>query len=135
MKAQVQISDDLYDHFISQAEGIGGMGKSVSAEELMADRLGRFKDVEPGDRVIVIDSKTRAKLEGVLGHGSLLDAQDLLKKVQALADVQIGEIKLDFTAAEAARLKRWGDRCGVPFPQLLKDTVAKIKLGLFDYSG
>lgn len=134
MKATIQIPDDLYDLFSEQAEKMGALGKSLSPEEIMGDRLTRFKDVEPGDRVIVIDSKTRARLEQILGFGSLLDAADLLKKVQGLSDVQIGEIRLDFSSAQAARLKRWADRSGTPLPQLLKDTVAKLALGIFEHA-
>ena len=132
MRAQIQIPDDLYDLFSSQAEALAASGKSVTPEEIMADRLGRFKDVEPGDRVVVVDSKTRGRLEALLGGGSLFDAPDLLAKVQKLSNVQIGEIKLDFTTAETAKLHRWSRGSGIPLVTLLNDTVTQLKMHILE---
>lgn len=133
MKSTIQITDDLYDHFLSQAEEMQRAGQSVTAEEVMADRLSRFKEVLPTDRIVVIDPKNRARLEALFGGGSLQDAPDLVSRVEKLADVRIGEIRIDFTNAEVRRLHNWAKRAGRPVEALIKETTEQIRLHLFDF--
>lgn len=132
MKTTIQITDDLYDSFSRQAEEMQQAGQSVSAEEIMTDRLSRFKDVSPSDRVVVIDPKTRGRLETLLSGGSLKDASDLLTKVESLVNVKIGDIRVDFSPAEAAQIQRWAVRNGRTPEFIIRDVVGQIKLHLFD---
>lgn len=132
MKVSLQFPDDVYDSFLSQAEELQRLGQSVSPEEVIVDRLVRFRHVSPSDRVVVIDPKTRNRLEVVLSGGSLMDAADLLKKVEALADVRIGEVRLEFTPPEIKQIKRWADRNGRTAESVLKEVVDRLKMGVFD---
>lgn len=135
MKTTIQLPDDLYDAYTSAAEGMAGLGKVVTPEEIMVDRLTRFKDVAPSDRVVVVDPKVRNRLEMILSGGSLKDAEDLLKKVEDLADLKIGEIRIDFTPGEWKRMKNWANRQGKTVEFIMKDIVARIRLTIFDYVG
>ena len=133
MKVTLQFPDEVYDSYSSQAADLQNLGQSVSPEEVMADRLTRFKEVSPSDRVVVIDPKTRNRLEVVLSGGSLMDSADLLRKVEALADVRLGEIRLEFTPPEVKQIKRWADRNGRTPESVLKEVVDRLKMGVFDY--
>lgn len=133
MKFTLQTSDDLHDHYTSQAEEMQRRGQATTPEELMVDRLERFKMVEPGDRIVVIDPKNRQRLEGILSGGSLLSAEDLVRKIEALSGLAIGEVRLDFTTAETRQIANWSKRQGRPAEAIIKEIVDKIKLTIFDY--
>lgn len=133
MKFTLQTTDDLHDHYREQAEEMQRRGQATTAEELMADRLDRFKAVTPGDRIIVIDPKSRQRLETILSGGSLLSAEDLVSKIERLSGLAIGEIRLDFTTAETRQISNWARRQGRQPESVLKDIVDKIKLNIFDH--
>lgn len=135
MKTTIQLPDDVYDAYTSAAEGMAGLGHPLSPEEIMVDRLTRFKDVSPSDRVVVVDPKVRNRLEQILGGGSLKDAEDLLQKVEGLADIQIGEIRVEFSPGELKQMKHWANRQGKAVDYIVKDIVTRIKLTIFDYVG
>ena len=135
MKTTIQMTDDVYDAYTSAAEGMAGLGKLLTPEEIMVDRLTRFKDVSPEDRVIVVEPRTRGRLELILSGGTLKDSEDLLKKVEGLADIKIGEIRIDFSPGELKKIKHWADKQRKTPEGILKDIVERIKLSIFDYVG
>lgn len=142
MKTTIQMTDDIYDAYTSAAEGMAGLGKTLTPEEIMVDRLARFKDISPSDRVIVVDPKVRNRLEEILSGGSLKDAEDLLKKVEGLADIRIGEIRIEFTPAELRKMKHWATKGskGHKAPEealkdIVQDTMNQIKSQLLEITG
>jgi hypothetical protein len=135
MKITVQIADELYDHYLGQSEAMQQRGATVSAEELMADRLERFKAVDPGDRVVVIDPKSRQKLEGLLSGGSLMDADDLIRKVEGAMSIRIGDIRLDFTPGQMKEMAHLARRNGRALEEVVKDTVARMESLFFNHLG
>jgi hypothetical protein len=132
VKTTIQIADDLYDRYSAQAEGMQQRGQAVTAEELMADRLDRFKAVEPGDRVVVIDPAARQELEHILSGGSLFDASDLVKKVKAAISISIGDIRLDFTPGQMRELSNIARRNGRTVDQVVRETVKRMEVNFFD---
>ena len=135
MKTTIQMTDDVYDAYTSAAEGMAGLGKPLTPEEIMVDRLTRFKGVSPSDRVVVVEPPIRGRLEMILGGGSLKDSEDLLKKVEALADIQIGGIRIEFSPGELKQMAHWSRRQGKTVEFILGDIVSRIKLGIFDRVG
>lgn len=135
MKFTLQTSDDLYDHYHTQAESMQGNGASVTPEEVMADRLERFKDVSPSDRVVVIDPKSRQALEQILSYGSLQSAEDLVKKVESLASIRIGDIRLDFTPGQMRELANVAKRNRKTVEEVIKETVERMESLFFNHVG
>lgn len=132
MKFTIQTTDDVYDAYSAQADDMGAHGQTVTPEELMADRLTRFAAVAPGDRIIVIDPKSRQELETVLSGGSLLSAEDLINKVKMVISISIGDIRLDFTPGQMRELQNIARRNGRTVETVVKDTVTRMSAQFFN---
>lgn len=124
MKLSLQIPDDLYDVY---AEAAGRLNGEATAAHMIAAQLDRFKHVDPVDRVLVVDSKSRDSLEHILSGGQLTDGANLLKKVQSLADIKIGSIKVSFTPGQLRMIKTFAARHGRSIQEMTESIVADIK--------
>jgi len=134
VRLNLTIPDELYDIYSARAEEVQGRsGKTVSAEELMQRQLDTFKRVHPADRVIVITSKDRDRLEAILSGGTLRDSSDLAEKVQNLADIQIGQVRVDFSPSQLMELKKYAGRNNRSTQEVIKSTVTQMGYQFFDY--
>lgn len=121
MKITLSLPDDLYERYAERAGG------KVTAEELILAQLERFKEVSPMDRVLVVLPKERAALENKLGGSSLRDGQDLLSKVESLASIEIGGVKVDFSPGELRNIKTFAAKNRIPVQQAVEQTVHGMK--------
>jgi len=122
VKLTIQITDDTYERYAAHAATTPG---SASAEEMMAAQLARFEEVRPSDRIVVVDSRHRARLEDLLpSGGSLKDAADLVNRVDRLARIEIGEVKVPFTVGELEELSYRARHQGRKHADLIEEAVA-----------
>lgn len=133
MKVLLQIPDTVHDAYIRHAEKLQGAGGSASAEDLMIQHLERYKDVPPHDRIVVVESRARQRLEDILQGGALRDSADLIQKVEHLASLQIGQIKVDFTPAQWTELKNRALRNNRTVYQIVEATVRDMEILFFDH--
>lgn len=134
MKIQLQVSEETWEAYSSHADRIHGLtGQTVSPESLMADQLGRFAHVIPSDRIVVLEPTTRQRLEEILQGGGLVNAHDLLSKVQRLADLQIGEIRIDFTPGQWEELKNLARRNSRQLVEVVEATVRGMESIFFNH--
>jgi hypothetical protein len=121
MKVTLQLPDDLYERYADRTAG------QASVEDLLLAQLERFKEVSPMDRVVVVLPKERAALEAKLSGGTLRDGADLLAKVSALADIEIGGVKVDFSPGELRNIKHFAAKNRRPVQQAIEDVVRGMK--------
>lgn len=108
MKILLRIPDELADAYEEMAHRNGN--GSANLEEILVAQLERFKCVHAMDRVVVVKSKTRDELEALFGGDQLKDDEDLLNRTRALADIQIGEVRVNWSPAQLAELRRYAAR-------------------------
>jgi hypothetical protein len=134
VRISLTIPDELFDIYTKRAEEMQGRsGKTASPEELMQKQLDTFKWVHPSDRVIVITSKDRERLEEILSGGTLRDSKDFVDKVQALADIQIGQVRVDFSPGQLMELKKYAGRNNRSLEEVTKATVAGMSYQFFNH--
>lgn len=121
MKVQLSLPDDLYEKYAERAGG------QVTVEELLLAQLVRFQEVSPMDRVLVVLPRERAALEAKFSSGSLRDGADLLAKVEALAAIEIGGVKVDFTPGELRNIKTFATKNRMPAQQAVEQVVHGMK--------
>lgn len=121
MKVNLSLPDDLYEQYASRAAG------KASVEELLTAQLDRFKEVSPMDRVVVVLPKERAALEAKLGGGNIRDGADLLTKVAALADIEIGGVKVEFSPGELRNIKTFASKNRLAVEVAIAQTVHSMK--------
>lgn len=136
MKFRMQTEDQTYEAYERMAEELQAQaGKSATAEELMAHQLERFRSVHPADRVVLVDPRNRDRLEQILSGGTLRDAEDLVAKVQKLASLEIGEIRVDWTPGQLRELQEYARRNRKTLQEVVKATVERMGAQFFSHVG
>lgn len=131
---ELSVPDDVYEAYEKLAEEMQGRtGQPVEPKDLIVSVVEQFRRCRPWDRVVVVDSDTRAKLEEMLSGGSLRDGVDLLARVQALADLKIGGISVEWSTAQFRQLQRYAGKTGRTVEQICHDTVQEIGYRFFDH--
>lgn len=117
---RVSIPDHLYEQLLS-------LYKSPQAVDRALTSAGEVLALQPKGRTITLDSLQIAELEQVLGNGSLLHGPDLMRKVHALAAVQVHGAKLEFDASDLARLQQRAARRDLTTEQYLRVMLDRFK--------
>jgi hypothetical protein len=125
MRIQLQIPDDLYEVYESfLAKALSGQ---ATVEDLLVAQLERFKGVPPQDRAIVVCGRDRSRLEEILSGGTLRDSSDLVQKVQRLADIEIGEVRVNFVPGELQNIKHYATKNRIPVQTAIEQVVHGMK--------
>ncbi len=97
----------------------------IAAGKILRDATGQWP---LGGRAIVLTDQTLVALEGILGGGSVLHERDLLQKVQRLAGISFGHIRLDLTPGQLERLDARAQREG----RTARDVIAQAAPRILD---
>ena len=129
MKLTLTIPDEVYEAYEAQAARLNG---KAAAADMIRTTLDRFKHVHAADRVVVVDSKSREKLELLFGGSQLVSGEDLMNRVKALADLEIGSIKVEFSTAQWRIMKGFATRHGRTIQDIVSSIVSDIKYQLLN---
>jgi hypothetical protein len=111
---KISLPDDLY-------EDCG------NSEDLIVALLRRAQVLATDTHALVIPERERAQLADLLGGLPVRSAATLVERVQALADLSIGKIRIPFTPAELTEIKTKADRLGWPVERVLQAIVKQVK--------
>lgn len=92
----LKISDDIFQKYVKH--------NPQNPQKAMQDQLVRYADEDPGDRVTVLSQEQRRRLER-LHQLPFEDGETLVKWVERLANVRIGEVNVPLTAGQIKRLE------------------------------
>lgn len=87
---------------------------------------------EGGGRLVVVSGPILLQLEEILGGGSLLNGDDLAKKVARLAGVSFQHVRLPFTPNQLELLAEKAQRNGLTVQTLVERTAPRIYEQFFD---
>lgn len=130
MKVTLTVPDATYEHYADYAAQLGG---KASVEDILAAQLEAFSKVRPTDRIVVVDTRSRDRLESMLPGGSIRDAADLVARVDRLAKVEVGEIRVPFTPRELEELAYRARGQGRPIRDLVADAVQSFHDHYFNW--
>lgn len=80
-------------------------------EELLVVQLHKFRLASPKDRFLLLPPAARARLEEIIGI-PLTTADVLVRRVDALGVIRLGNIRLNFTMPQLREIKRRADLFG-----------------------
>ena len=107
MKLTLSLPDDFYDRLVALAKA-----RHVTVQTFLAEALVALDPLlDPTARAIVLDAPTRVALEAAL-HRSLRTPEELVRAVEGLARVKIGEIAFPLTAVQADEIRRKAEANG-----------------------
>jgi hypothetical protein len=125
MKVTLTLPDDAVEKYQSR------LRPTQSLEQVLTLQLLRFANVDPRDRIIIIGPEERGQLEEATTRLPLTTAADLVKRVQALAEVSIGQVRFRWTPRQYAELKAKAERWGMPVRDYAEKVVRQIEEGFF----
>lgn len=128
MKLTISIPDDLYECYEQMAERLNGR---ASPPDVILAQLERFKHAHAADRIIVVDAAARQRIETILGGNAIHSGEDLAAKIQALADIEIGQIRVDWSPAQLRKLKAFSIRHGKSVETIAREIVRDMSYQFF----
>lgn len=120
---KISIPDDLYDR-ITAVHGPKTPAAILRALEALP--------LQEKGRTLILDAAQLADLDALLAGGSVLHGGDLLRKVHALAEFQVGEVRVDFDASDYSRLQQRATRLGLTIPEYLRLMLDRFKAEWMD---
>ena len=95
-----------------------------------------FKEALPttGGPSLVLDAQTCRQLDDQLGLGATLTATNLVKAVDRLGSMRIGDIRIPFTPGQLAELQHRATKRGRTVEAEMRAVVARIEEEVF-YKG
>lgn len=119
MKISLSIPDELYETYIKKF-GIQG------AHNRMKQAIDAYKEVELSDRAIIVASDNRRAIEAVF-QTTIDDAPKLVKLIQNMSRVSLGNIDMEFSSDQLARMEAQAGFHGRTLEQYIRETVKELK--------
>lgn len=134
VRASLEVDTEVFDAYAAEAAKLNAASKNghVSPERLMVMQLSRFQGVPVSERVLVISAQHRERLEHILAGRSFAGDAELVEEVEKLANLEIGGIRVDFTPAQLAQLKRFATRNHISVGEAVRRTVKAMEEQFFD---
>lgn len=125
---RVQVDDDTLTRLQARADATR-KDLELCAQSVLAQAA---KSLPTGGRVVVVHGEILEALEGILGGGSIMNPQDLQKKVARLAGISFLHCRLPFTPNQLEALAEKASRNGLTVDQLVERTAPRIYEQFFD---
>lgn len=119
MYVRLKISDDLMDKY-SKKFGLTG------AYDMMRRAIEQYQDVDKDDRVVLLGGDNRRAVEAIF-QTTVDDSAKLVKLVQNMNSVKLGNVEMGFTADEYARLSMQATFHGRTLETFVREMVTEIK--------
>jgi hypothetical protein len=126
VKLTLYLDDDLAEQY--QAHCRPGQ----ALEQILQIQLKRFASVAPKDRVVLILPPERVRLEEFTNRLPLASAEDLVRRVEALAGLSIGHIRFRWTPSQFRQLQAMAERWRMTPAQYAERIVRQIEEQFFD---
>ncbi|MGH7418837.1 MAG: hypothetical protein ACREKB_13785 [Candidatus Rokuibacteriota bacterium] len=125
---RVRVTDDTLERLQARADE-GRRDLELTAQQLLALAV---RALPPSGRVVCVGGEGLQTLEAILGGGSILNQDDLLKKVERLAGISFLHCRLPFTPNQLEALAEKAARNSLTVEQLVERTAPRIYEHFFD---
>lgn len=124
MKVNITIPDELYEVYIKKFGVPNAFARMRAAIEA-------FQGVDKNDRVILIASDDRRAIEAVF-QTTIDNSAKLVKLIQNLNVVKLGNVEMSFTADELARIEMQAAFHGRTPDVFTREMVEELKLRMME---
>lgn len=123
---RITIPDDVLAPYEEMAQR---QGRPV--DDVVAAQLKRFAMLEPGKKAVVIPPAALTALEPPLGGTPVRDAQDLLTRIQQLANISFMGLNLGLSLQQKAELAHRAERQGRTVEALVQEMWRDLQQNFF----
>lgn len=124
MKVNLSMPDSLYEKMVIRFGIPQCYRKMTNAIELC-------QDIEKEDRVVLLCGDARRAIEKVF-QTTLDSPEKLVKLVQNLSRVAIGDVDIEFTADQLERLKAQAGFHGRTLEVYMRETIDELKAAMLE---
>lgn len=128
---RLTLPDDTLDR-VMDAANAHQCTVETAAERILARAV---KDLPLTGRAVVLSGEELARVETILGSGSVLNAQDLAQKIDRLAGVGFEHVRIQFTPGQLEDLARRAASNGITPRELIERTAPRIYEQFFNLLG
>lgn len=97
--------------------------RKLPLEAVLAERLEHATALDPRGRVLIIEPRSRERLEASLGGLPLLSTEDLISKVQRLARLKFGDHVIEITPGQMEELTWRAHKMGKPIAVMIEEAA------------
>jgi hypothetical protein len=131
MKIVLTIPDDLAERYKIQA---AAQTKPTPLETVLLQHLTKFVNLTLTDSYLHLSGKDRQKVEGILGCRPLQSADDLCSRIEELAGISLGRIRLSWTPHRFRQLQDVAARNGIDPEVYAKQVLKAFEDSFFTFS-
>lgn len=128
---RLQVDDQTLTALQARADA-SRVDLEMTATRLLASSAALFP---LGGRVVVLSGDPLDNLEGLLGGGSVLNGEDLQKKVERLAGISFGHVRLPFSPGQLEEIATRAERNSLTPEQMIERTARKMYELFFTHLG
>lgn len=128
-KLTLSVDDALYEQIQERAEH-AKTAEPLTAVMLLRQAL-KFLPAR-GGRALLINGPDLDTLEALLGNTTVLNGQDLCRRVGDLASVSFGHVRLPMSPNQLEQLQIKAERQGKTIEQLLEEAAPRVYEQFFD---
>lgn len=119
MQLNLKLEDKLYDHYLQKFG-------SPMHYRAMKRAVEAFKDIDTGkDRFLLLHGDDRRAIEAIF-QTTLDDPAKLIKLIKNMCTFKIGEVEVQFTSEQLARMDMQAKFHGRTTEQYIKETVTEL---------
>lgn len=119
MVINLKIPDELFEHYVKKF----GLPRSY---QIMKMAVEQYKDVDLNDRYLMLAGDDRRAVEAVLGTTIETPAK-LIKLISNMNHFKIGDVQVNFTDDELARLSMQATFHGRTMDTYIREMASEIK--------
>ena len=128
MIVQVHLPDEVGVVYEKRAKA-----HKITLSKILAGQLTLFVEVDSHDRVIVVDTRNRNRIERILSKGGhIKHATDLSQRIEALAALRIEGVNLEFSQPEKEQIVRRAKKNSITVEEEVRRVVDSMKWQFFD---
>jgi hypothetical protein len=124
MKFNISIPDELFEVYVKNYGLPAAYGRMRTALELC-------KDIQASDRVVILSGDNRRAIEAVF-QTTIDSATKLVKLVQNMSTVSIGNVNVEFSEDQLQRLKAQAGFYGRTLEQYIIEQAQEIKAAMLE---
>jgi hypothetical protein len=124
MKFNISMPDELFEHYVVKY----GLPNAYTR---MRQAIEICKDIEASDRVVLIAGDNRRAIEAVF-QTTADSAEKLVKLIQNMNTVQLGNVEMSFSEDQLQRLKAQAGFHGRTIETYIRETVDELKAAMLE---
>lgn len=123
---ELRIADDTAETYQEEATA-----RHLELGAVLVERLEHAQTLDPRQRYLIVEGKSREQLEALLGGLPLVSVRDLTEKVRRLARIKFGDHVIELSPGQMEEMAWRAKKQGKTVAELIRLTYEKFAQDFF----